>query len=425
MKTKLFIIATIVLLCGQNFLYSQETWQYLDGLSDQYLWKVFAQSPDTVYITGASNRFDGQGMIAKSTNGGISWTKTFTTTNNLLKDIVFYNKNIGFVVGENGIVLKTINGGVDWQLKTSGTTQNLNAIAGTGLNNIWAVGDSGLVVHSVDDGETWQKEDLQLTTNLNDIAFKKDTGYIAGNSGLLYKTINAGVVWNKEIIGNIILNSFNLLQDCYSLSLTEHNIYVICGDFGSGYNLLSKNNLTTWQSNLCGRSTCFAFVNDSVGYSVNMDITTGSGSEVDIYNTNNSGNTWSRVFVDWSNNYYVDSYHSDICIVSDTVKYVVCGSTVLKRTPSITTALKETVIGKELVVFQKSMQQNELIVKSNLQPIVLVELFNVSGNKVLNKKTDDKLTETTVDISRFPVGVYLAKVTFDDKTQTVCKWIKQ
>ena len=151
MKTKLLLIATIVLLCGQNFLYSQETWQYLDGLNDQYLWKVYAQSPDTVYITGASSRYDGQGMIAKSTNGGINWIKTFTTTNNLLKDIAFYDKNTGFVIGEKGVILKTTNGGADWTLKTSGTTQNLNAIALTGLNNIWAVGDTGIVMNSIDE----------------------------------------------------------------------------------------------------------------------------------------------------------------------------------------------------------------------------------------------------------------------------------
>ena len=264
MKTKLFIIATIVLLCGQNFLYSQEGWQYLDGLSDQYLWKVYAQSPDTVYISGASSS-TGQGMIAKSTNGGINWAKTFTTTNNVLKDIVFYNKNIGFTIGEKGILLKTTNGGIDWQLKTSGTIQNLNAIALAGLNNIWAVGDGGVVIHSTDDGETWQIRDFGLTSNLNDIAFKKDTGYIAGNSGLLYKTINAGNVWIKEVISNTILNPS---QSCKSLSLTEHNIYILCGsDYGYGFNIVSNKNSTTWQSNF-NQTSGFTFVNDSVGYSI-------------------------------------------------------------------------------------------------------------------------------------------------------------
>ena len=423
MKTKLFIIATIVLFCGQNLLYCQNGWKYLSGLSDQYLWKVYAQSPDTVYIAGASSSYNGQGLIAKSTDGGANWTKTVIATNNLLKDITFYNKSIGFTIGEKGVILKTTNSGTSWQVKTSGTTQNLNALALAGLNNIWAVGDSGVVFHSADEGESWQKVDLQLTTKLNDIAFKKDTGYIAGNRGLLYKTINAGTIWNKELISNAILDPF---QDCKSLSMTEHNIYILCGyDYDMGYNLISKKNSTTWQSNV-SISTSFAFVNDSVGYSVYEDISTGSsGYFFRVFNTLNSGKSWSVVYDNAVNG--MNTQHSDICIVNDTVKYIVSGGAILKSTPStLITALNEELTDKNIgiTIFQ-SLSQDALIVKSNSQPFSLVELFNVPGNKVLCKKMDTKLTETTIDISHFPVGVYLAKVTFENKTQTVFKWIKQ
>ncbi|GEM_PF-3668576 len=423
MKTKLFIIATIVLFCGQNLLYCQNGWKYLSGLSDQYLWKVYAQTPDTVYVAGLSSYSNGQGLIAKSTDGGSNWAKTVIATNNLLTDITFYNKSIGFTIGKKGVILKTTNSGTDWQLKTSGTTHNLNAIALSRLNNIWAVGDSGVVIHSADEGETWQKVNLQLTTNLNDIAFKKDTGYIAGNSGLLYKTINAGILWNKEIISNTILDP---VQDCKSLSMTEHNIYILCGyDYGMGYNMISKKNSTTWQSNV-SMSTSFAFVNDSVGYSVYEDITTGSSGYIfRVFNTLNSGKSWSVVYDNVVNG--METQHSDICIVNDTVKYIVSGGAILKSTPStLITALNEELTYKNIgiTIFQ-SLSQDALIVKSNSQQVALVELFNVSGNKVLCKKTDAKLTETSVDISHFPLGVYLAKVTFNDKTQTVYKWIKQ
>ena len=423
MKTKLFIIATIVLLYGQNLLYSQNGWKYLSGLNDKYLWKVYAQTPDTVYIAGLSSYSNGQGLIAKSTDGGANWTKTVIATNNLLKDITFYNKSIGFTIGDKGVILKTTNSGTDWQLKTSGTTQNLNAIALAGLSNIWAVGDSGVVIHSVDEGETWQKVDLQLTSNLNDIAFKKDTGYIAGNSGLVYKTINTGAIWTKELIPNTILDPF---YDCKSLCLTEHNIYILSGwDSGLGYNQVSKKNSTTWQSDF-NQSTSFAFANDSVGYSVYQGITTGSSGYIfRILNTINSGKSWSFVYDNAVNG--MDTQHSDICIVNDTVKYIVTGGAILKSTPStLITALNEELTDKNIgiTIFQ-SLSQDALIVKSNLQPVSLVELFNVSGNKVLCKKMDTKLTETIVDISHFPVGVYLAKVTLNDKTQTVYKWIKQ
>ena len=208
--------------------------------------------------------------------------------------------------------------------------------------------------------------------------------------------------------------------------MTEHNIYILSGwDSGLGYNQVSKKNSTTWQSDF-NQSTSFAFANDSVGYSVYQGITTGSSGYIfRILNTINSGKSWSFVYDNAVNG--MDTQHSDICIVNDTVKYIVTGGAILKSTPStLITALNEELTDKNIgiTIFQ-SLSQDALIVKSNLQPVSLVELFNVSGNKVLCKKMDTKLTETIVDISHFPVGVYLAKVTLNDKTQTVYKWIKQ
>ncbi len=417
MKTKLLLIATIVLLCGQNFLYSQETWQYLDGLNDQYLWKVYAQSPDTVYITGASSRYDGQGMIAKSTNGGINWIKTFTTTNNLLKDIAFYDKNTGFVIGEKGVILKTTNGGADWTLKTSGTTQNLNAIALTGLNNIWAVGDTGIVMNSIDEGETWQAKDFETTDNFNDIIFSGNEGYIVGSNASFYKTINASVIWNKEAI--------NLSGTLYKIQKTGNNMYLLVGDNDYPRILFEKQNTESWNS-YYGELNGFHMINDTLGYSSNSVLLTNGGENVIYFNKlrKNDGGYFPEISIYRSWTSSLDINHSDISVANDTMIYVISGSVLLKSSPDMTTEIKETVINKNLVVFQNSTQLSELILKSYSQPIALVELFNVSGNMVSNKKTDDKLTKTTIDISLFPVGVYLTKVTFNDKTQTVCKWIK-
>jgi len=375
---------------------------------------VYAQSPDTVYITGASSS-TGQGMIAKSTNGGINWTKTFTTTNNVLKDIVFYNKNIGFTIGEKGILLKTTNGGIDWQLKTSGTTQNLNAIALTGLNNIWAVGDGGLVIHSTDDGETWQIWDLGLTSNLNDITFLNDSGYIVGSSSVIYKTINKGSVWAKEVIDNIELPYNN-----HQVSLTDHFVRI----FGDQTTILQKENSSIWERKVSLYLTNgFAFIKDNIGYGTYAGIPTGSGTtNFKIFKTTNSGESWSDVYESWISS--VDIYHSDISVVNDTVRYIVSGGAIFKSTPSTPiTALNESLSDKAFVVFQNPLK-NELTVKSNLQPILEIDLFNSSGKKVSMKRMNSKATETVVDISKLPIGVYLLKITLANNIQHVYKCIK-
>ena len=120
----------------------------------------------------------------------------------------------------------------------------------------------------------------------------------------------------------------------------------------------------------------------------------------------------------------MDNQHSDICIVNDTAKYVVSGSVILKSTPSTPiTALKESLSDKTFVVFQNPLK-NELAVKSNLQPILEIVLYNSSGNKVSMKRMNSKATETMIDISKLPIGVYLLKITLADNVQHVYKCIK-
>ncbi len=413
MKTKLFIIAIIVLLCGQNFLYSQECWQYLDGLSDQYLWKVYAQSPDTVYITGASSKYNGQGMIAKSTNGGINWIKTYPATNNLLKDIAFYDKNIGFVVGKNGVVLKTTNGGIDWQLKTTGTTQNLNAISLTGINNIWAVGDGGVVIQSTDEGVTWQVKNFSITDNFNDIIFSGSEGYIVGDNGSFWKTMDYGITWNNE--------NTNISDKMYTIQKTGNNMYLLVGDNVYPRVLLEKQNTGNWNS-YYGELNGFYMINDTLGYISNSVLLTNGGENVIFFNKLGK-NTYSPPSIYRSWILSLDINHSDMSVANDTMIYVISGSVLLKSSPNMTTNLKETIINNGLVVFE-SPSKNELTVKSNLQPISVLELFNSSGNKVSMKRMNSKVTETMIDISKLPIGVYLLKVTLANNIQHVHKCIK-
>jgi len=54
----------------------------------------------------------GSGKIYKSINEGISWTEQTTGTNSDLNAVSFYDKNIGFAVGNDGLILFTSNGGV-------------------------------------------------------------------------------------------------------------------------------------------------------------------------------------------------------------------------------------------------------------------------------------------------------------------------
>ena len=413
MKTKLFIIATILLLCGQNLLYSQEAWQYLGGLSDQYLWKVYAQSPDTVYIAGASSIFNGQGMIAKSTNGGANWTKTYTATNNLLKDIAFYNKNIGFTIGEKGVILKTTNGGTNWQLKTSGTTQNLNAIALTGLNNIWAVGDGGIVIHSTDEGETWQNKDFSTNDNFNDIIFYNSEGYIVGSNLAYYKTINTGTNWNKEPI-SIDENTL------FSIQKTSNNLYVTAGTASSPFAAYKKGNTGNWDV-LSGGSGLY-MINDGNGYSLFTGILTNGGENIANLNIIKNDNVVNQytIFRSWTS--YIDDTHSDIFVANDTMFYVISGNVLLKSSPDITDNLKTPLQNPNILTVQHNLKGSLTLISA--YPIISYELINISGAILSSETLHSETTATTIDIPDISKGVYIIRTMLADKRTAICKWIK-
>lgn len=413
-----------ILLYGQNYVNGQEIWQHLSGLSDQYLWKVYATSLDTVFVTGSTSSFGGLGMIAKSTDGGYNWTKTYTESNNLLKEIAFYNKNIGFVVGEKGIILKTTNGGVDWNLKTSNTQQNLNAIALVDLNNIWAVGDNGLIIHSTDEGENWQIVDLQITSNLNDIAFRNEMGFITGNNRQLYKTINSGIAWENEIV-NIAGSETPLNYYSLSMPINNSRIFLSGGDrSGSINSILHKEPTTSWSYESAPSISSYTFINDSIGYSAFCGILTNGGENViNVYKTNGKEFNWNYVKEFYSWNTMIDTYHSDFSTVNDTIIYIVTGNVILKHFPTITTEIEKNYTGKRYLSVHKI--ENRIGISTAQLTFNSIEIVDTFGKKIFSKNFHEKISEEYVNISNYSTGVYLVKVTFDNKTAETVKIIKE
>ncbi len=122
MKTKISLL--LLLFMGSLCLHGQNVWQRIESLNDTYLYKVYATTPDTLFVTG-------QSLIAKSTDYGNTWHKTIIQENVLIRNIIFVDKNTGFAVGDNGAIYKTANGGITWDIKPTNVTANLNAIAYT------------------------------------------------------------------------------------------------------------------------------------------------------------------------------------------------------------------------------------------------------------------------------------------------------
>lgn len=77
----------------------------------------------------------GDGLILKSDNAGVTFTKIYTNTDYQFRDISFVDESIGWVIGYNTSlkrieVLKTTNGGTNWTVQTTIPGSSAGVITG-------------------------------------------------------------------------------------------------------------------------------------------------------------------------------------------------------------------------------------------------------------------------------------------------------
>lgn len=113
-----------------------------------------------------------------------TWT-TISVSGNIRK--IAFNQQTGIAVGDNGVILKSTNGGLTFSSITSGVNDNLVDIKYIGNNTFiacgWIWGSHGVVLKSIDNGSTWnsvvslngQANEMFGVFNLN-----SDTIFVSG-----------------------------------------------------------------------------------------------------------------------------------------------------------------------------------------------------------------------------------------------------
>ncbi|MBF9143983.1 T9SS type A sorting domain-containing protein [Hymenobacter properus] len=216
----------------------------------------------------------GGGDILRTTNGGLSWTKTtntatqFVAANGGFLDFVhMFDANEGVAVGDptNGYfeILRTTNGGVTWTRIPQ--TSSITPFAGEAAlvrsyfalgNTIWFGGASGAatdqerVYKSTDRGVTWTvSAPTPLTETISKLAFKDALNGIAYNTkaagGALtavnvIRTSDGGATWQPITPNNTANGSFFW----YDIDAANGRYYSVgqrfpstqtSADFGSSY----------------------------------------------------------------------------------------------------------------------------------------------------------------------------------------------
>ena len=401
-----------------------QDWGYVNTLKDEWLRKIRTQGLDTVYIVGEN------GLIARSTDKGETWTKQYFPAKIALNDILFIDRNMGFTVGEQGTILKTANAGETWKQVPIGINLTINAIAATGLDNIWAIGDSSLILHSADAGETWKQENIlpENDRQLSDIAFRGSLGYFTGNYATIYKTENDGVTWNKQTI----LEQPNSSDKAYSINIMKNKTYLMIYDnYDYSYSLYSTGDQVNWAISECNdivllNSANPFFLNDSIGYVCIRQIPTCSCPVVlSIFKTNNGVNILEENNISFNSQQIVigDIYPS-IKMVNDTLGYAISGQVFVKMPAPKNSqeSIREIKNNPNVFIFQNSKEELEL--KSESDPIKAVEIYDMIGKSLQKQYINENQLNEIINISGIPNGIYIVKAVLSDKRVSIKKWIK-
>jgi hypothetical protein len=131
-----------------------------------------------------------RGIILKSTDKGISWSRQNSSTASDLYNLHFTSLNNGVLVDWDNTV-KTTDCGETWTLVP---VVGGYSVIFTDDNNGFIAGRNGQIFYTEDGGFTWTPQYSGTHNALTDIVFVNgQTGYAFGEYSTVLKTINAGV----------------------------------------------------------------------------------------------------------------------------------------------------------------------------------------------------------------------------------------
>lgn len=130
--------------------------------------------------------------IFLTTDGGHTWTQTFSTTTLFLTQIEFVNDSIGFVSGNDGAFLKSVDRGQTWTAIPSTTQADLQLLRflneDIGYASIYG---GGFAYEITDGGQTWRQ--INSVPDLRDIEIRNhQLTYFSGREAGIAKTTQLG-----------------------------------------------------------------------------------------------------------------------------------------------------------------------------------------------------------------------------------------
>lgn len=221
-----------------------KSWRNIPTFQQHFLRAVYPASDSVFYAVGSNK------TVLKSEDAGDTWFPLYVKTNNFtsaaafLNDLYFFNKDQGFIVGDDALLYTTTDGGRSWRDTSFSTvgSSRLNCITFVNDTLGFISGGGSTLFRTRNGGRSWEQ------INVDFIGFNQDikkvrfldhlTGFAVGGNGLFMKTTDGGSTWTKH--------STPASGIYYDLCIVDAKTVLVGGTYDSGIILKTTDAGTTW-----------------------------------------------------------------------------------------------------------------------------------------------------------------------------------
>ncbi len=252
--------------------------------SDAAITSIWGTDASTIYAVETN------GKVLKTTNGGSNWSESAIVVGIYMYNVSFLNSNTGFICGGAGKIYRTTNAGANWDSVGSGQENwSLFQVKIVSATEIYAIGDPQFLYKSTDVGLTWQAIPINVTgPAITFIWYSLDkigsTLVMTGDYGIVAKSTDGGVTWSS----NNYLLSTSLMFDVQTLPGSP-KVWIVGRPFASTtkqifYSSNAGENWITYDLGITGDFFAISMVNELTGYI--------SGQNSKVLKTTNGGQNW-------------------------------------------------------------------------------------------------------------------------------------
>ena len=404
MNSKIHVICLFL-----SFIWAAEStaqWTSLINPTNHWLYSIDVVTENIIYAGGYG------GELAKTIDGGQTWTSLNIGSADWVRSIQFENANSGWIAGASGSIntsgriMETTDGGQTWTvLYTGGHYTEMQRVT---PDVAYAGGFNAYFSKTTDRGQTWTDIALPINSNntIIDICFLDPlNGYVVVNdmNSHVLKTNDGGQTWTILYQYGIKDVYFHTITEGYGIRTSGQTSYIMKTiDGGATFNDIFQINSIKMRR--------VYFANNMQGYAIG-GLDYGNGSYIEkpaIYQTLDGGQTWQNITPSILNSttisfFDIETTPSGIPVVSGSF------GTVLKGSLSLINGIPAVQASEvSLNIFPNPITNNLLTIQADTE-LEQIRLFDLNGIEVLNVQTSTK--STNINVENLPAGTYMFNAT--------------